>query len=77
MDVTATVLWFGPLRDHRGRATERVTVPEGTTLRALYAQLVPDLGLPVAFARNAHAVSGDEAVADGDEVVFLPPVGGG
>ena len=28
-------------------------------------------------ARNAEAVSGDEAVADGDEVVFLPPVGGG
>jgi molybdopterin converting factor small subunit len=77
MDVTVTVLWFGPLRDHRGIASERVTVPEGTPLRALYGQLVPDLRLPVAFARNAQAVSGDEPVGDGDEVVFLPPVGGG
>lgn len=73
-----TVLYFAGLREQRGRHQEELEVPEGITLARLYADLFPDGGaLPVAFARNQRYAGADEMVADGDEVAFLPPLGGG
>jgi molybdopterin converting factor small subunit len=75
-----TVCYFAVLREQKGCIDEVVDVPEGTTLARLYADLFPPgpLGtLPVAFARNASYASGNEIVRDGDEVAFLPPLGGG
>lgn len=78
--ATVTVRYFAVLREQRGRSEERVEVPEGTTLAQLYARLFPPgpAGvLPVAFARNLAYEPGDTPIADGDEVAFIPPVGGG
>ena len=36
-----------------------------------------ELTVPVGFARNLEYVAGGTALRDGDEVAFLPPVGGG
>lgn len=74
------VRYFAALREKRGTTTEQVAVTEGETLEALYARLFPgpaESRVPVAFARNHAHAQPTEVVEDGDEVVFLPPVGGG
>lgn len=76
--MTVTVLHFGPLRDARGVSAEVVQVPPGTSAGALLTRLHPALGgLPVALAVGQERVGPDHALRDGDEVAFLPPVGGG
>lgn len=75
-----TVRYFAVLRERRGTDEEQVEVAQGETIEALYHRLFPPgpLGsLPVGYARNQQYVSGTEALTDGDEVVFLPPLGGG
>jgi molybdopterin converting factor subunit 1 len=78
--VQITVLYFAALREQKGVGTEHIEVPPGTTVSELYATLFPPgpLGvLPVAFARNQTYATAGEAIEDGDEVAFLPPLGGG
>ena len=71
------VRYFAGLRERRGTSTEEVSVTEGETLQALYERLFEEPRVPVAYARNhAHAQAADR-IEDGDEVAFLPPVGGG
>lgn len=71
------VRYYAMLREARGCDAERVELPDGSTARALYEQLFPEPRVPVQVA-VAHAVVGlDTVLNDGDEVVFLPPVGGG
>lgn len=75
-----TVRWFAMLRERRGTDTEIVSIEEGATAEAVYARLCPDEasgGLKVGYAVNEAMVPGGTALSDGDEVVFLPPVGGG
>ena len=71
------VRYFASLRERKGRDEEQVELVPGETLGALYVRLFPPGDLPVAYARNAATASRDEVPADGDEVVFLPPIGGG
>ncbi|MCE5233986.1 MAG: MoaD/ThiS family protein [Mizugakiibacter sp.] len=75
------LLYFASLRDAAGSADERV---ESTACdpRALYAELAARHGFAFAPERLRVAVNGaftgwDHALADGDEVAFLPPVSGG
>lgn len=75
-----TVLYFATLREQRGCSSEQLDVPAGTTLGALYASLFPagpQGALPVAYARNQEYASPDEPLSEGDEIAFLPPLGGG
>jgi molybdopterin converting factor small subunit len=71
-----TVRYFAVLRERRGTDREIVEVEPGTTIGALYARLFPGLG-PVGFVRNRSIVDAATAIADGDEIGFLPPLGGG
>lgn len=72
------VRWFAALRERRGVAAETLDVADGATLASIYEALIPADGrLTVGFARNLDHVPGDTVVADGDEIVFLPPLGGG
>jgi len=76
---TITLLHFAQLREARGVAEERATVAPGTTLADLYRSLFPGAlaALPVGYARNAVIARGADVICDGDEIAFLPPVGGG
>jgi molybdopterin converting factor small subunit len=67
------------LREARGRDDEIVEVAAGTSLGALFRATFSgkEAAMPVAFARNHEIARADDVVADGDVVVFLPPVGGG
>lgn len=71
------VRYFAALRERKGLEREDVELLPGETLGALYARLFPPGDLPVAYARNASTASRDERPDDGDEVAFLPPIGGG
>jgi molybdopterin converting factor small subunit len=55
-------------------------VAPGTTVEALYAELFPpgrDGAMPVLFAVNRTYVGPRHVVAAGDEIAFIPPLGGG
>jgi sulfur-carrier protein len=71
------VRYFAALRERAGKDEEWVDIEDGLTLEGLYTRLFPGLGLPVAHARNHAHADPTELLADGDEVVFLPPIGGG
>ena len=76
--LTVKVRHFAALREARGCAQEQVEVPPGTTAVGLFHQLFgDDSGITVAFLRNRTQVTPDSPLADGDELAFLPPFGGG
>lgn len=78
-----TVLFFGMLKDIVGRAEDRLTVEEGSSvgrLYELYAARFPKLAehsSSLLFSRNREFAGRAERLEDGDEVAFLPPVSGG
>ncbi|HHO50327.1 MAG TPA: MoaD/ThiS family protein [Deltaproteobacteria bacterium] len=74
------VRYFASLRERKGIEEEQVELLEGETLGALYLRLCPPIPggvLPVAYARNLTYAGADEVPDDGDEISFLPPIGGG
>jgi molybdopterin synthase sulfur carrier subunit len=75
------VLYFASLRDAAGCDTEQVSAPV-MDARALYAQLRGKHAFALDADRLRVAINGefaawDRALADGDEIAFLPPVSGG
>lgn len=75
--MQVTVRYYAMLREARGRGEECLQVDEGCTAAALYARLFPAPRVPVKVAINHAVVPHETILQDGDEVVFLPPVGGG
>jgi molybdopterin converting factor small subunit len=81
--LTVRVLAFARLRELLGFGERLVEVPAGTTLEALWSRLSRDVpalqGLRAStrFARNGALAGGGTQLAEGDEIAFLPPVGGG
>ncbi len=71
------VRYFASLREARGTDEELADLPSGITAGAAYRHLCPPAELPVAYAVNHVRVGSDTVLAEGDELVFLPPVGGG
>ncbi|MBS1856946.1 MAG: molybdenum cofactor biosynthesis protein MoaE [Acidobacteria bacterium] len=71
------------LKDLVGRAAEERDFPEGADLRAVfdaYAAEHPrlrEMAGSIVLARNQEFAAPGTALADGDEVAFLPPVSGG
>jgi MoaE-MoaD fusion protein len=77
------VLFFGLLKDVCGRAEDRLNAPEGADAGFVfdhYAALYPkltDMAGSIVIARNQEFTTRSQAMADGDEIAFLPPVSGG
>ena len=74
------VRYFAVLREQRGRDEEALSIQPGETVGALYARLFPagaDGALPIMFAVNQQYVAATHVLCSGDEVVFIPPLGGG
>jgi sulfur-carrier protein len=71
------LLYFAALREQRGASEEVVQVAAGTTVGELYRQLFGGDAMRVAFAVNQGTVVDGHPLSAGDEVVFLPPLGGG
>jgi molybdopterin synthase catalytic subunit len=81
--VRLKVLFFGMVKDAVGRSSDELEMPEGSSLQSVfehYAAQFPRLrefAASVVLARNQTFAPRSEAVGDGDEVAFLPPVSGG
>ena len=75
-----TVRYFAMLREQRGCEVETLVVPEGATAGSVYDELFPPgpMGqMTVAFAVNQTYASRGASLKEGDELAFIPPVGGG
>jgi molybdopterin synthase sulfur carrier subunit len=80
MMARVTVLYFASLRDAAGMVSEAMEC-DGD-LRALYDTLRARHGFVLPAERLRVAVDGafarwDDAVRDGSEIAFIPPVSGG
>ena len=81
--MRVTVRLFARLRDIAGAAELTRELPDGATARVLWDTLATEyaeLGKyrdAVSTAVNAEYAKMDRALAEGDEVAFLPPVSGG
>jgi molybdopterin converting factor subunit 1 len=77
------VRYFASLREAVGRSEEALTLPEGkgvSEARELLAERHPALARLLstcAVAVNRAYAAADARLADGDELAFIPPVGGG
>jgi molybdopterin synthase catalytic subunit len=81
--IAVTVRLFAILRQQAGWRERSLELPAGATIddawRALVA-LAPTLAASrevVRFARNRQYAQSSEPLADGDELVLIPPVAGG
>ena len=79
--VRVTVLYFASLRDAAGMASEMVETGVAD-LRSLYDELRPRHGFVLPADRLRVAVAGafarwDDALVEGSEIAFIPPVSGG
>ncbi|GIK35538.1 MAG: molybdopterin synthase sulfur carrier subunit [Gammaproteobacteria bacterium] len=74
------VEYFALLREHTGRGAEEVHT-QAATARALFSELDARYGFPrlpsLKLAINDEFRDWDSPVADGDTIVFIPPVAGG
>jgi molybdopterin converting factor subunit 1 len=81
--VTVRVLFFGVLRDVVGVREEILAVESPVTLSGLfdrYARRFPalrEMSGSIVLARNQEFAAPTTALADNDEIAFLPPVSGG
>jgi molybdopterin converting factor subunit 1 len=81
--VRVTVRLFARLRDIAGAAELSRDVGADATIGSVWRELVrefPELASyerSISTAVNADYARMDQAVRDGDEVAFLPPVSGG
>ena len=75
------VRYFAAVREIIGDTAARWELPEGATVGDLWGHLAtanPSLQqLTCTAAVNQEYVSPETELADGDEVVFVPPVSGG
>ena len=78
-----TVKLFGSLREEAGAKELALELPAGSRLvdlRELLAERYPileRLGERIAASVNFELAPPEQALHDGDEVAFLPPVAGG
>jgi molybdopterin synthase catalytic subunit len=81
--MQVTVRLFGSLREATGAKELAVSMGPGARVEELFALLARDhraferLGAKLRVAVNRNVVGFEHALAEGDEVAFLPPVSGG
>ena len=72
-----TIRYFALLREQRGEESETLSLTDSLTVFDLFVQIFGREPIGIRFAVNAMYVSSSHQLVDGDEVAFLPPMGGG
>ena len=75
--MQVTVLYFAYLREERGLTQEIVSCPEILTVKELFYQVFQREATGIRFSVNQEFVASEQEIEEGDEIAFLPPVGGG
>ena len=78
--MRVTVHYFAVLRERVGQCEQSIELTAEVSVGALYEKIFPagaDGMLPVMFAVNQQYVDSGHTLEDGDEVAFIPPLGGG
>ena len=75
--ITVQVLYFAVLREERGLDQETLSFDDSITVAALFELIFGRPPEGFRFAQNQSYVFADSVVQDGDEIAFLPPLGGG
>jgi molybdopterin converting factor small subunit len=81
--MTVRVLAFARLREGLGFSERSFDLAQGATVEDVWNAATAGWGESAAlrastrFARNGELASAAMVVRDGDEIAFLPPVGGG
>lgn len=71
------IRYFAWLREQRGVSEEWITLDAVCTVASLFEQIFEQPSIGIRFAINAEYVDGDTVIEAGDELAFLPPMGGG
>ena len=80
--LSISLQYYANLREQTGKSSEQTEVLQGTTILQLYEQLQQKYNL-AQKASQLRAAANDSFVAwsyqleEGDDIVFIPPVGGG
>ena len=75
--ISITIRYFAHLREIRGQSEETMTLDAPISVGNLFTQIFKIDATSIRFAIDAEYVSAETLVSDGDEVAFLPPMGGG
>ena len=73
------IKYFASLRDRLGRSEDQLDAGAATTVAEVWQQCWPNTPMPkqILMAVNQAYADPEQAVKDGDEVAFFPPVTGG
>ena len=75
--MSVHVFYFAQLREERGCSQEERAVEQGSSVSDLFAAIFGRSPIGIRFAINQSYVPSSSIPVDGDEVAFLPPLGGG
>ena len=75
--MTITILYFAQLAEERGKKEESLEVTGPMTVHQLFLFVFEREPKGLRFAQNQEYVSEHTQVHDGDEIAFIPPLGGG
>ncbi len=82
-DITIRIRYFASLREQTGKQEETLTLPQESNVADVRAHLLARYsGLQPILERCLYAVNRgyvplDTLLHEGDELVFIPPMGGG
>jgi len=76
--MNITIKYFASMRDRMGRAEDEIQVSGNATVREAWGQLSGEM-LPenTLIAVNMEYTNLEQALVDGDEIAFFPPITGG
>ncbi len=79
--VRVRLRYFASIRERLGRKEEELEAPDGATVAHVWERLIAECPQLTEQryrpAVNQEYTSPEHALAEGDEVVFIPPVSGG
>ncbi len=77
--MSITVHYFAHLKDKRGKEMEEFAFEKPISVAQLFEKIFHEENSPsyIRAAVNEEYVDWNSMLADGDEIVFIPPVAGG
>ena len=75
--ISIQVFYFAQLREERSCSQEEFRIDQGMSVASIFTHIFGRIPFGIRFAINQSYVDSGAIPTDGDEVAFLPPLGGG